>query len=102
MENKQLRKAVASLPCVNCGLEGSSQAAHSNDWKHGKGRGMKSTDSAIFPLCCDRVGVRGCHYKFDQYLLFSNDESKYWEAPWIADTYIKLMELGYLKVTYKG
>ena len=52
------RRAVASLCCVNCGLEGRSQAAHANGIEYGKGMGRKADDSAIFPLCADGPGYR--------------------------------------------
>jgi len=32
---------VASLPCQLCGVDGRTQAAHSNQLIHGKGRGIK-------------------------------------------------------------
>jgi hypothetical protein len=102
MENKKLRKAIASLDCANCGISGYSQCAHSNSAVFGKGRGMKATDVASFPLCCDRVGVRGCHTQHDQYDNCSKEHALVLEKLWIIDTYIKLMELGYLKVTFKG
>ncbi len=102
MKNPNLRRAVASLPCANCGLEMHSQAAHSNEWKHGKGRGMKAWDSAIFPLCGDRPGRQGCHSKFDLHSLCLKEDKSSIVDSWIADTYIKLMNAGYLKVCYKG
>ena len=52
------RRYVASLPCIHCGREGISQAAHSDT---GKGMGIKSCDSTCIPLCADLVGRRGCH-----------------------------------------
>jgi hypothetical protein len=51
------RRIVASMPCLSCGLEGSTQCAHRNA---GKGLGMKACDSQTFPLC-----VR-CHSALDQ------------------------------------
>jgi hypothetical protein len=42
---------VASQPCFVCGLEGQTQAAHSNQAKHGKGRSVKASDVYTFPLC---------------------------------------------------
>ena len=38
VRSEALRRAVASLPCVNCGVPGHSQCAHSNS---GKGAGIK-------------------------------------------------------------
>jgi len=58
------RRAVASLRCVWCGIEGYSQHAHLN---LGKGFGLKTDDRTGFPLCCTRPGVEGCHVAYDQY-----------------------------------
>jgi hypothetical protein len=48
--NKHL-KNVASLACQVCGVEGQTQAAHSNQLKHGKGRGIKASDEYTAALC---------------------------------------------------
>ena len=40
VRSEALRRAVASLPCINCGIPGHSQCAHSNS---GKGAGIKRT-----------------------------------------------------------
>jgi hypothetical protein len=97
-ESKPLRMAVASLPCANCGLERHSQAAHSNLYEHGKGRGLKASDAATFPLCVDRVGQQGCHTKFDQYKLCSKQEMPAMTARFIAWTHVQLLERRLLKV----
>ncbi len=49
--SKKHLKNVASLACQHCGLEGSTQAAHSNQLKHGKGRGIKASDEYTAALC---------------------------------------------------
>lgn len=51
------RRLVASLPCAQCGIEGSSQCAHAN---FGKGFGTKVSDILTFPLC------QTCHAHHDQ------------------------------------
>ena len=61
VRDKAWRQYVASLPCLGCGLEGSSQAAHIR----GHGMGIKASDYECVPLCCARLGVRGCHAEFD-------------------------------------
>jgi hypothetical protein len=77
-------RAVAALPCVHCGLEGSSQAAHANT---GKAMGKKLvSDFDTFPLCADRPGVRGCHSRFDQGALFTKYERREIEQRWISWT----------------
>jgi hypothetical protein len=56
------RRWVASLPCLACGIEGYSQAAHPN---RGRGLGQKSSDLDCFPLCSTRPGHQGCHVLHD-------------------------------------
>ena len=66
VRSEAYRRAVASLPCINCGIEGYSQHAHENA---GKGKSMKADDRCAMPLCCTRPGIEGCHAAFDQYRL---------------------------------
>ena len=66
VRSEPYRRAVASLPCAYCGIEGYSQHAHEND---GKGARMKVDDRRAMPLCCSRPGIEGCHVAFDQYRL---------------------------------
>jgi len=58
--SKKHLKNVASLACQHCGLEGSTQAAHSNRLIHGKGRGVKASDEYTAALCVNH------HYEIDQ------------------------------------
>lgn len=60
IRSKPLLKAVASLECQHCGKYGLTQAAHSNQAAHGKGRGIKSSDVFTAALCAT------CHYELDQ------------------------------------
>lgn len=57
--NEKLRRAVASLPCQHCGLEGSTQASHSNQLRDGRGIGHKTSDAMLAALCAP------CHYAID-------------------------------------
>ena len=66
LRSERYRRAVASLPCAFCGIEGFSQHAHEND---GKGARMKVDDRRAMPLCCDRPSIVGCHSRFDRYEL---------------------------------
>jgi hypothetical protein len=50
---------VANLPCQNCYIEGQTQAAHSNQAVHGKGRGIKASDEYTAALC------QTCHAELD-------------------------------------
>lgn len=86
VRSEKYRRAVAELACVACGIDGYSQAAHSNQLANGKGMGRKADDRAIFPLCACRPGVRGCHSLFDQGALYSKAERPDVEARWIAWT----------------
>lgn len=74
-DGKYLR-LIAQMPCFSCGIEGSSQAAHSNLAKHGKGGAMKACDYATFPLCATTYGDIGCHARFDQNLIVSKLEKE--------------------------
>ena len=61
LRSESYRRWIAAQPCINCGVDGYSQAAHPN----GGGMGTKADDLLCFPLCCDRPGVNGCHGIFD-------------------------------------
>jgi len=50
--NKKLLELARLLPCQHCGIEdGTVVAAHSNQLRDGKGRGLKSSDFRIASLC---------------------------------------------------
>ena len=91
VRNEAYRRAVASLPCVICGVPGYSQAAHGSSMK---GMGIKACDSTLFPACCDRPGVRGCHSQLDQGALFKKAVRHELEPVWAADTQRQIMALG--------
>ena len=65
LRSEAYRRAVASLPCIHCGIDGYSQHAHENA---GKGKSMKADDRCAMPLCCTRPGIEGCHAAFDRNL----------------------------------
>jgi hypothetical protein len=59
--NKRLLEIVRQSPCQHCGLsDGTVVAAHSNQLRDGKGRGLKSHDYRIAALCYR------CHSDLDQ------------------------------------
>ena len=96
VRSEAYRRAVASLPCINCGVPGYSQCAHSNS---GKGAGIKASDLDSFPLCTVHPGpdgtlVQGCHERFDQGALFSKLVRRDLEPAWIADTQRKIFSMG--------
>jgi hypothetical protein len=59
--NKKLLELVRQSPCQNCGIQdGTVVAAHSNQLRDGKGRGLKAHDYRIAALCFR------CHSELDQ------------------------------------
>lgn len=76
--NPKLLKAVASLPCQNCGIDdGTTVAAHSNQLRHGKGRSLKAHDWAVCSLCYS------CHSELDQGAKLSKSERiEMWQSAW--------------------
>ncbi|MBO9679550.1 MAG: hypothetical protein J7556_15010 [Acidovorax sp.] len=91
VRNEAYRRAVATLPCVICKVAGHSQAAHANT---GKGMGLKACDLTLFPACCDRPGVRGCHSQLDQGALFTKAVRRELEPAWAADTQRRVYKAG--------
>ena len=96
VRSEAYRRAVATLPCVICGVPGYSQCAHSNS---GKGAGIKASDLDSFPLCTVHPGadgklVQGCHENFDRGALFTKAVRRELEPVWAADTRRKLLALG--------
>ena len=59
--NPKLLQAVRDCPCQHCGVQDSTiVAAHSNQMRDGKGRGLKASDYRIAALCFK------CHHEIDQ------------------------------------
>ena len=76
------RRLVAAMPCINCHIEGYSQAAHPPP----TGKGRKEDDRLTFPLCCTRPGVTGCHADFDQYRLVPAADMRSLAGHWGTQT----------------
>lgn len=75
--SKEHLKAVAELPCMRCGREGYTQAAHSNQLEHGKGRGIKASDQYAAALCM------ACHFQIDMGNKLSKQERRdEWNRAW--------------------
>lgn len=87
--SEKLRRAVAALPCVDCGREGQTQAAHSNQ---GKGLSIKASDARLMALCVT------CHSKLDQGGVLTKDERRRYEDEMVARTLVALIENGTLEV----
>ena len=91
VRSEAYRRAVASLPCVICRVPGYTQAAHGSE---GKGMALKACDLTLFPACCDRPGVQGCHAKLDQGALFTKAVRRELEPVWAADTRRRIHAMG--------
>lgn len=74
--NQRLLEAVRESPCQTCGAKnGTVVAAHSNQLRDGKGRGLKASDAAIAAMCYS------CHYDIDQGSKLSKQERiDVWES----------------------
>jgi hypothetical protein len=79
-------KRVAALPCAECGIWGYSQAAHSNRYQDGKGRGIKAHYKATFPLCSTRPDEIGCHVRHDQCIGMTREEADERTTRYIENT----------------
>ena len=67
--NKKLLEYARKLPCQQCGIDdGTVVAAHSNQLRDGKGRGLKSHDYRIAALCYS------CHSNLDQGQVLSKSD----------------------------
>jgi hypothetical protein len=87
--SKQHLKNVASLPCQYCGVEGQTQAAHSNWSLFGnKGKGIKASDEYTAALC------QTCHFQLDQGNKLSKQERQDMWTESHKRTYNKLKSLG--------
>lgn len=89
--SESYRRWVASLPCIVCGIEGFSQAAHPN---YGKGMGQKSSDLDCFPLCSQRGGSPGHHWEHDASYQMTRDERREREASYTSATRVMAVKAG--------
>lgn len=84
--SKKHLENVASLPCQHCGLEGQTQAAHSNMAVHGKGRGIKASDVFAAALCF------ACHHDLDAGHSLTKDEKQKMFFDALKSTWIELQK----------
>lgn len=93
VESEPYRRAVAGMPCMWCGLQGSSQHAHLN---LGKGLSLKTDDRTGFPLCASRPHVEGCHVAYDQYRLVpgGREGHRAYGLEWGRITRAEILSLG--------
>ena len=89
--NKKLLEIARQFPCQHCGKQdGTVVAAHSNQLRDGKGKGIKAHDFRIASLCFE------CHYEIDQGSKLSKAERlEYWENAH-RNTVALLFEGGFL------
>jgi uncharacterized Fe-S cluster-containing MiaB family protein len=67
--NKKLLEILRDFPCQHCGKQdGTVVAAHSNQLRDGKGKGIKASDYRVASLCFM------CHYNYDQGSKMSKQE----------------------------
>ena len=72
--NAKLLKLAKFSPCQNCGIENDTVvAAHSNQLRDGKGKGIKANDYRIAYLCYN------CHTTVDQGKLDKALKTEIWE-----------------------
>jgi hypothetical protein len=73
--NKQLLKLISNFPCQSCGIQDDTVvAAHSNQLRDGKGKGIKAHDYRVASLCFK------CHADLDQGTRMSKAERvEFWE-----------------------
>jgi hypothetical protein len=74
-QNKKLLEIIRESPCQACGIsDGTVVAAHSNQLRDGKGKGIKAHDYRIAALCFK------CHFDLDQGNKMSKEERRdFWE-----------------------
>jgi len=73
--NKKLIEVCRELPCCVCGaIDGTVVAAHSNQLRDGKGKGIKAHDYRVASLCFR------CHTELDQGSKLTREERlQMWE-----------------------
>ena len=87
-ESERWRCAVASLPCVRCGMENDTQAAHRNQ---GKGLSFKTDDCLTAALCTT------CHVTLDSGKQWTRDERREQMDDAILKTIVQLARLGLVR-----
>jgi hypothetical protein len=81
-------KWISTLPCINCGRTGETQAAHMTLSANQKGMGMKVPDDQQVPLCwsCHAYwdgGIDGLHNPFKE---LDREEKWTLAAEWVRTT----------------
>ena len=89
-DSEAWRRAVASLPCMQCGAEGRTQCAHRN---LGKGLALKTDDAMTAALCV------ACHSEIDQGRDLSREERRARLDAAILKTVAELARRGLIAAT---
>lgn len=91
--NAKLLEVVCELPCQICGAEdGTVVAAHSNQLRDGKGKGIKASDAMVAAMCFK------CHSMVDQGSSMSKEgRRELWDAAH-RSTIRELFERGLVRV----
>ena len=88
---KKYLRWTATLPCAHCGIEGYSNACHADE---GKGMGIKSCDSTVWPGCVTRYGRIGCHEIVGSTGLFTKSQHRALDRTYGEDTRAKARAAG--------
>jgi hypothetical protein len=90
--NKKLLELARKIPCTMCNIDdGTVVAAHSNQLRDGKGKGIKAHDYRIASLCFK------CHFELDQGTKYNKSERmNIWEEAH-RKTIGEMFERGLLK-----
>lgn len=96
LRSKPYRMFCSSLECFCCRIQGYSQAAHSNQARHGHGRGIKASDEYIWPLCAARPGHQGCHYLHDNCIDMTKAERDELEEAYILEMQARANARGWI------
>lgn len=91
LRSEEYRRLVAALPCIVCGVEGRSQAAHADQ---GKGMGLKTDDRTVYPACGAAPGRPGCHDTIGASGALSRDERRSAERLYGALTRARIISAG--------
>lgn len=75
VRSKKLLEACREIPCQVCGVaDGTVVAAHSNQLRHGKGRGIKASDIYVASMCYRH------HTELDQgHAMSKSEKIEMWE-----------------------
>ncbi len=85
VRSESYKRYVSGFPCFCCRIDGYTQVAHPNQSKYGKGRGLKSGDQYVFPLCGPRPGHMGCHSMHDLSIDTTREEANEAEDRWVSE-----------------